>query len=47
MLHSLVSIISQEQKTMFTYIMTLPNRKQLNMVVSYFHEKGGVFTAPV
>jgi hypothetical protein len=40
MLHSLVGIISQEQKTMFTYITTLSDRKQLKMVVSYFHEKG-------
>jgi uncharacterized membrane protein YqiK len=41
-------IESQEHKTVFTYIKTLRDRKQLDMVVSYLREHdNAVFTMPV
>ena len=41
-------IESQEQKTVFTYIKTLRDRKQLDMVVSYLRENDdAIFTMPV
>lgn len=44
---ALAGIVSQEHKTAYTYIKTLRDREQLDMVVSYLQEGGVVFTAPV
>jgi uncharacterized membrane protein YqiK len=48
MLLGSAGIESQEHKTVFTYIKTLRDRKQLDMVVSYLREyDNAVFTMPV
>lgn len=47
MLLDAVGIETQDHKTAFTYIKTLRDRSQLNMIVSYLSEDSVVRTAPV